>query len=998
MKRPSDHPHPSISASPLTPAHASSKRLESQPSDNTVRQNRTYRDKSGHGAGRSGASVFHAALRVLLTAGLVMTIASLAGAQEPRSGLRPAELKTEYRANPMGVEGPRPRLGWALEAAPGARGVVQKAYQVRVATSRERLKRPDLWDSGRVESAESVAVEYAGKPVAAGQRAYWQVRVWGPDGSASPYSEPAWWEAALQPSDWKARWIRSPEPGPRTDREMMTQDDPAPLLRKEFVLAKPVARARAYVTGLGYYELRLNGERVGSYCLDPGWTPYAKRVLYSTYDVTEYLRPGRNAAGAMLGNGWWNPLPLPLFSRWNLRKELAVGRPRFLLQLEIEYRDGTRETVLSDESWKTAPGPLLRNSVYLGEVYDARKELPGWDRAGFDDSAWKGAVPATEPVGRLVAQTAPAIRATDPIDAVRRTEPKPGVFIYDLGENFAGWATLKASGPAGTRVQLRYGELLNPDGTLNPLTSTMTQIKNSRVSRDLGGPPTAWQSDVYLLRGANPRTGDPQPAAGSETYTPRFTFRGFRYVEVTGYPGTPPADAIRGWRLHAGVEDVGSFTASDPLYNKIQEICLRAFKSNLFSVQSDCPHREKLGYGGDIVATSDALLLNLDMGRFYAKTVEDYVDEIRPNGGFTETAPFVGIADEGLGEGSGPIGWGTAGPFLMWQLYQYQGDRRPIEAHYPAVQRWIELLRRSAKDGILDNGISDHESLVPKPRPLTGTAFYYYNVRLAERMARILGKTADADGYARLAGEIRDRFNAQFLDPATGKYHTGTQACQAFALFMGLAPEAQRAKVLQFLAEDIAKHDGHLTTGIFGTKYMLRALTESGRADLAHRIAGQKSFPGWGHMLEGGATTLWETWKFSDNVYSHNHPMFGSVSEWFYRGLAGINAAEEAAGWDRIVLRPNPVENLDWVRAEYRSVRGAIRSAWRREGRRIVWDVYLPPNTTASVHIPQAEAGRITEGGQPLTVARGVRLAPQPGTDTVAAIGSGSYRFAWTVE
>lgn len=923
----------------------------------------------------------------LLLMGVALMVAapfSLA-AEQPRRGIAPFQLKCEYQTQPLAVVAERPRLSWKVEGAAGVRGQSQSAYQVRVASSAERLRRgrADLWDSGRVASTETLGVEYGGRLLRAGERAHWQVRVWDQDGRPSAYSEASWWEAGLRPTDWRATWIRSPRPGPGTEREMFG-DDPAPLFRKEIRLSKAVRRARAHVTGLGYYELRLNGRKVSDAALDPGWTRYDKRVYYSTFDVTELLQRGPNALAAMVGNGWWNPLPLRLFNRINLRQELPIGRPRFLLQLEIEYRDGSRETVVTDPSWKTAPGPVVRNSVYLGEVYDAGKEQPGWDRAGFDDGAWANAVPAEEKVGVLEPQLCPPIKPLGEIRAVKRTEPKPGVFIFDLGQNFAGWATLRARGPAGTRVQMRFGELLYPDGTLNPMTSVTTQIKNSRVSQGIGGPATAWQSDTYILRGE-----------GEEVYTPRFTYHGFRYVEVTGYPGTPPVEAVSGIPLCADVPEASTLETDDRMLTDLTTVCRRTFRSNLFSVQSDCPHREKFGYGGDIVATSDALMLNFDMARFYAKAVQDLADSARPNGGLTETAPYVGIADEGLGGGAGPIGWGTAGPLLMWQLYEYYGDRRILAEHYETARRWMELLKSTAKDGILDNGISDHESLVPKPRALTGTAFYYYNARLLERIARVLGKGAEAEGYGRLAGEIREALNRRFLQPETGKYDTGTQAAQAFPLFMDLVPGSHRQKALDTLLADIAARDGHLSTGIFGTKYMLRALSELGRPDAASALVHQRSFPSWGHMLEGGATTLWETWKFSDNVYSHNHPMFGSVSEWIYRTAAGINPDPEMSGWKRVILKPYMPKEAQWLKASYDSVRGRVTSHWRRTGQGVEWEVSVPANTTALVSVPAASRARITEGGLAVDQAPGVRFVRSEGGTSVFEVGSGVYRFAW---
>ena len=489
--------------------------------------------------------------------------------------------------------------------------------------------------------------------------------------------------------------------------------------------------------------------------------------------------------------------------------------------------------------------------------------------------------------------------------------------------------------------------------------------------------------DEYILNGE-----------GEEVYTPRFAFHGFRYVEVTGFPGQPTLASLEGLRLNSDVAPAGSFACSNERFNRIQQMVLWTLLSNLFSVESDCPHREKLGYGGDIVAAGEMAMLNFGMSRFYAKAVQDLADAVRSNGGFTETAPYVGISDEGLGDDSGPVGWGTAQPFLLWRLYQHYGDKRLLEENYEAAKRWLALLRARAPDGILDNGISDHESLVPKPRALTGTAFYYWNARLVASIARALGKQSDAAEAEALAEAIKAAFNRKFLQPGTGRYDTATQACQAFALYLDLVPPAEQERALAILVRDIEDaHAGHLTTGIFGTKFMLHALADSGRAEVAFRVVNQSTFPGWGYMLEHGATTLWEHWEFSDNTYSHNHPMFGSVSEWFYRVLAGINPAPDAVGFDKIIIRPQPVGDLKWVKASYDSAHGKVVSEWRLDAGKFNLRVRVPVGATATVILPAKDGTPVTESGKPLEQASGVRRLTAVSGQAVVAIGSGQYEF-----
>ncbi len=901
--------------------------------------------------------------------------------------LKVGDLRCEYRTQPLGIDAPQPRLSWVLES--NRRGETQTAYEILAATSAAKLRRADadLWVSGRVNSSESVHVVYAGKPLRSGQRVFWKVRAWNAAGRASAFSKPAWFETALlSPADWQARWIQSPTAHPLPPDQAF-DGYPAPLFRKEFTPDKKNPPARPYVSGLGYYELRLNGERVGDHVLDPGWTTYSKRVLYSTYDVTKQLERGRNALGVMLGNGWFNPLPLAMWGHINPRNALTIGEPRVIAQLVVEFTDGTAQIVGTDPTWRVGDGPILRNSVYLGEVYDARREQPGWDRAGFDEASWKPAAVAGAPdLGPLRAQDAPPIRVTRTLAPVRLTEPKPGVYIFDFGQNFAGWCRLRVNGPAGTRVRLRSGELLYPDGTLNGMTAVVGQIKDGGPDYrydGVGRPKTAFQLDEYVLKGQ-----------GTEVFTPRFTFHGFRYVEVTGFPGTPTLAALEGLRLNSDVASAGSFECSNDRFNRIQQMVLWTELANLFSVQSDCPHREKFGYGGDIVASSEMGMLNFDMARFYAKAANDLLDAVRPNGGFTETAPFVGIADESLGGQAGPIGWGSAQPVLLWQLRQFYGDRRLAEEQFPATKKWIALLRSCAKDGILDNGISDHESLAPKPRALTGTAFYFLNVKLFAQLARALGHEADAAEAEALSEQIRAAFNRRFLQTDTGRYDAATQACQAFALHLGLVPPEEQARALAVLVQDIqSAHQGHLTTGIFGTKFLLNTLTDLGRADVAYQIVNQRTFPGWGHMLEGGATTLWEHWEFSDNTYSHNHPMFGSVSEWFYKALAGIQPAPEAVGFDRILLAPQVVGDLQWVKARYDSVRGTVVSEWTRNADQFRWHVRVPVGTTATLVLPARERTTITEGGKAVERAQGIQFLRMEDGKAILALGSGDYRF-----
>jgi alpha-L-rhamnosidase len=939
----------------------------------------------------------------VLSMGMVTRyMSTVAGAEtllRSGTGLVPYDLRCDDAVEPLGVDDLHPRLSWKLW--PGktrhghgpwidnSRSRRQTAYRILVASTSERLAtdQGDLWDSGEIRSGRLPYAVYGGKPLRSGQRVYWKMRTSDENGvfsswGAGKVSVGSWEMGLLRPDDWRGRWITADKAPPTTERQRYA-DDPAPLLRKEFAVTKPIASARIYISGLGYYELHLNGEKVGDHVLDPGWTDYARRALYVTYDVTPQLRRGGNALGIMLGNGWYNPLPLRMWGHLNLREHLTIGQPRVIAQLAITYADGTRQTVATDETWRWHDGPILRNSVYLGEVYDARREVPDWDKPVMQFANWRTVRVATDPLGPLCAQTAPPIRITRTLRPVKITAPTPGVAIVDLGQNFAGWVRLRVRGPAGTRITLRYGELLHPDGTLNPMTSVTGQIKGQRVEAGSEAPATAWQRDVYTLKGG-----------GEEVYTPRFTFHGFRYVEITGFPGVPTAETITGLRLNADVEPVGTFACSNETFNRIQQMVPWTLQSNLFSVESDCPHREKFGYGGDIVAASEMAMLNFDMSRFYAKTVQDYADAARPNGGFTETAPYVGIADAGLGGETGPIEWGTAHPLLLQQLYRYYGNRVLIEQQYTRAQRWMALLNASAQNGILDNGIGDHEGLLRPPTALTGTAFYYANATLMAQLAEALGRKADAAGYRALAAKIKAAFRARFDPQRIGRFAEGGESSQAFALYYGLLPPSERQLAVGALVQDVlVTNQGHLDTGIFGTKYLLNALTDAGRADIAATIVGQKTFPGWGHMLENGATTLWEHWEYSDNTFSHNHPMFGSVSEWFYKAVAGIAPASDAIGFDRVRIQPHPMPGVTWARGIYRSIHGTIATEWAQRADGFHLTVTLPPNTSARVTVPASTLRQVTESGKPIDRANGVLILLIKDDHAILQVGSGTYHF-----
>jgi alpha-L-rhamnosidase len=901
--------------------------------------------------------------------------------------LRPVELRADGRENPLAVSA-SPRLSWRVESED--RGQTQSAWRILVAADAETLAehRGEVWDSGKTAAGRSPFVGYDGPRLSAGERYHWKVRSWDADDEPSAWSDPAVMEIAPQaPKDWHgAVWIDDGRANPGRDQDFY-RPDPAPLMRREFTLDKPVVRARLHVAGLGLGLPSLNGERLADHVFDPPWTPFAERILFRTHDVTARLVEGDNCLGLTLGNGWYNPLPLRMWGHRNIRGSLTTGRPRGIACLVAEHPDGSQTVVTSGPDWSTTGGPTLKNSIFLGEVRDARKALPGWDRAGFDDVAWRPVRATDDPLEPLRPLEMPPVRAAEPIPAVDVTTPSPGVHIVDFGRNFTGVPEIELQAPEGTRITFRFGELLHEDGSLNPLTSVAGQIKGTRAGPDggevpIGGPGSpevAWQRDVYIARGGGP-----------ERFRPDFTFHGFRFMEITGLPEAPEPDAFRGIPFSSALPDAGSFASSNERLNRIQQMCRRTFLANVMTVQSDCPHRERFAYGGDIVASSEAFLMNFDMAGFYAKTVRDWHDAARPDGRFTDTAPFVGIDYCG-------VGWAMVHPLLLEQLHTHYGTRGLVEEQLPAAMRWLEGEASRREDGLVMKGLGDHEALKRIAGPVLTTPMFIETARRVARLAKLVGRDADAARFEAMAAESASAWADAFLNVETGEVGGGSQSELVMALGFGAAPDAARPEIFERLvAELTAPDDGpRLTTGIFGTRILPEFLSRRGRGDLAYALADRNTFPSWGWMLENDATTLWEHWAFSDGTFSHSHPMFGSISAWFFRWLGGIQPADDAVGFDRIRIRPQVVGDLEWVESSHRSIRGLIESNWSVGEQGVDYEIVIPPDTTAVIELPAAADDTVTESGQPLGRADGLTVLSGESTPSVRRLraGSGHYRF-----
>ncbi|MDO8686275.1 MAG: family 78 glycoside hydrolase catalytic domain [Clostridiales bacterium] len=836
--------------------------------------------------------------------------------------------RCEYLSNPIGIDTLKPGFSWELCA--DIRGIRQIAWRLCVASSLENLlmNNGDMWDSGIVNSTRQFQVEYCGKPLSSGVKYYWKVMCQIGDDTPCLYSEPAYFETGLYSSgDWTGYWIKNDD------------NISNPLFRKTFNLDCIAVDARVYISGLGYYVMYLNGQKVSDHVLSPGWTDYdqrdlkdllypfddktSKRVLYNTYDITEYLCQGVNTIGIELGNGWYNQ------RERTIEGKLWYGTPRFILQININCVDGARISFVSDDTWKTSVGPIVFNNIFYGEIYDARLEKSGWNSRGFDESGWVFAKEADRPKGMLRAQISPPDKITGTIRPVELTRPKPGMCIYDMGQNFSGWVQLKVSGPEGSEVRLRFAEELKEDGTLDFSSA--------------GGEEQV-QCDTYIMNGQ-----------GIEEYEPRFTWHGFRYVELSGYPGEPCIDTVEGRIVHSAVEKTGEFCCSSPLINSIYNNYIWTQLSNLHGgVPTDCPHRERSGYTGDGQVTAEAAIHSFGMASFYTKWIDDIFDaQNRVNGFIPHTAPFSG-------GGGGPGGWGCACIILPWYMYLYYGDRRILEKHYKGMKHWIEYLQTSADcDGIIVKEEPGSWCLgdwcapgeIKIPREVVNTFYYGYCTRLMEWISQALGVKDDQIFYNKLYDAIAKGFNKRFFDRDKGIYSIGIQGCDVFPLALGIVPEECREAVLGHLLHNIlSDNDGHIDTGMFATPLLLEVLTKNGYGDTAWAIMNKRTYPGYGYMLENGASTLWECWENEQG--SHNHPMFGSVTAWFFKYLAGIKADRLNPGFEHFKVEPTMIGDLNYVKASLSTIKGKIGVEWHKDIDSFTLNVCIPAGSTADIYLP----------------------------------------------
>ncbi|HPJ60664.1 MAG TPA: family 78 glycoside hydrolase catalytic domain [Bacteroidales bacterium] len=734
----------------------------------------------------------------------------------------------------------------------------------------------------------------------------------------------------------EAEWITDSRPLPEHD-SLFYSDHPAPLFRKEFETDNDIRNARLFITAAGYYRVFVNGRTIDDNVLDPAWTDFSKTIYYSEYDVTQLVADGPNCLGVSVGNGFYNPLPLLKWGRRNLRKDLTVGKPAFIAKLIITYNNGKTEEIISDRSWKYAYGPVVKNCVYLGVVFDGRKIIKGWDRAGFDDSLWPAAITGISPGGELKRSFFPPVRVTEEIIPVKIYSPENGIYIADLGVNFTGTYRIRLSGNEGDTITFRFGERIYDHGTLNPMTTVAGQIKRKGMGGP-GAPDIAWQTDSYIIGPAK-----------EEWFTPDFTYHTFRYMEIAGLGYQPDLTDITGLFMHSGVPAPNHFSCSSRLLNSIQEMTARTFRANLVSVQSDCPAREKFGYGGDLNATSESFIYNYDMQSFYRKTIYDWVDAMNDSS-FVDTAPYVGIKYCG-------ISWESAFLITQYYLYLYYNDTEIIRELYDQDLLWMEKAARLHPEGMVHEGLSDHESLEPVPVELTGTCHYLRCARIMQVFASVMGDEVNEKKFRQLELRLKALIKAEFWDkPVKGRINR--QTLFSTLLYHDIIPDDETEAATDSLRAAIASGpSGHFTTGIFGTRYALEALSEYGSPQEVFNIVNSRAFPGWGYMTDRGATTLWETWKESDNTYSNCHPMFGSVTEWFYRWLGGIRTIAGEPGFKKFILAPTVPDGLDYVNCCYHSPSGEIISDWKKDGPdAVIYELKIPEGSTALVNL---QSGRM---------------------------------------
>ncbi len=849
-------------------------------------------------------------------------------------------LRCEYRNNPLGVDNAKPRLSWQINST--KKNVLQTAYRILVSDDSILLQKNtgNIWDSKKVLSDKSIQVTYAGKPLVSAKKYYWKVMIWDNQSMASGWGNTAHWQTGLlKKEDWKdAVWIGYdvlpdtliivPHIHGNGKKALGKRPDILPLLRKEFTVSKKVKDATMFICGLGQFELSINGQKTGDHFLDPGWTKYDKHALYVPFDVTQQLQPGNNAIGVMLGNGFYY-IPSERYRKMTG----AYGYPKMICRLVIQYTDGSEENIVSDASWKTAPGPIIFSSIYGGEDYDATKEQPGWDKPNFEDTSWQTAVITIGPP-ELNAQTAEPVKVMAELLAIHETKIRDSVWVYDCNQNMSGIPQITVEGKRGDTIKIIPAELLNDDGTANQKGS---------------GSPHYY---LYVLKGS-----------GKETWRPRFTYYGYRYLQVENATAIkeesnllPFVHDIKFLHTSNAAERVGRFQSSNELFALTNNLIDWSIKSNMASVFTDCPHREKLGWLEEAHLVGSSVRYNYDIAALCKKVIRDMQMSQTPEGLVPEIAPeFVQFTEPFRDSPE----WGSNCILLPWYMYEWYGDKQVLEESYPMMQRYIKYLQTKDSAGLLKQGLGDWYDIGPNrpglsqntPQGLTATAFYYYDLNMMSRIANLLGKRQDKYSYYLKSALVKVAFNQKFFNHAAKQYGTGSQTANAIAVYMELVNPKDKAAVIANIVKDIRNRNNALTAGDIGYRYLLRVLDDAGRSDMIFDMNNRSDVPGYGYQLAKGATALTESWQALPSV-SNNHFMLGHILEWFYSGLGGIRQAPDDVGFRNIEIRPQPVGNVTSAKASYLSPYGEIKSAWINTGNTFKLEVTIPPNTKAAIYLP----------------------------------------------
>jgi hypothetical protein len=900
------------------------------------------------------------------------------------TGLLVSQIKCIGLENPAGA-GPVPDFSWILTTS--QRGQIQTAYQILVGSDSELVKtNPNtIWDSGKTLSEESSWIQYRGSVLASAVEYFWRVRVWDGDDKPSQWSKTGKFVTGLfEKKDWNnARWIGYEEipdslllvPGVHGNGDNLglvaKKRTTVPYFRKEFKVEKKIARAYAFVSGLGQYELYINGNKIGDRFLSPGWSDYRKSCFYNTYEVTEDLKQGLNSIGAIVGNGFYN------INRERYRKlVIAYGAPKMILKLEIQYNDGSKDVVVSDESWRTSPSPVTFTSIYGGEDYNANLEQKGWDMPGFKDDSWKNVLLVKEPAGILRPETDYPVKVSEILDYKKIYSGKDSVFIYDFRQNASGIIKVKIKGRKGQEIRFTPGELLGED---------------SLVTQEATGKPFYFS---YILKGDN-----------EEIWMPRFTYYGFRYVQVSGavpnlYPNQGNLPVIKELHfLHTrnSSPETGSFKCSNELFNSIYELIKWSIKSNLASVATDCPTREKLGWLEQSHLMGNSVKFIYDIHNLYNKVIDDMMEAQLENGLVPDIAPEYVPFVEGFRDSPE---WGSACIILPWDMYQWYGDKEVVRKAYQMMKRYLKYLNGMSDKHILSHGLGDWYDLGPKfpgeaqltPKAVTATSIFFYDAKLLGMMAQLIGVKEDAVEYSKMAEEIRMAFNSKFFNPVTKVYSTGSQTANSMPLFFGMVDDSIKREVINNLINSINKNDNALTAGDIGYRYLLRTLEEAGQSQLIFDMNSKTDVPGYGYQLSKGATSLTESWAALKYV-SNDHMMLGHLMEWFYSGIGGIRQVPGSSSYSKVIINPQLVGDLTWAETTYKTIHGEITCNWKREKNNILMNIKIPVNCSAIVSIPQTNPDYIFENEILINKCKVVKIIEVSATGTLCEVPSGEYNF-----